>query len=403
MVNAKSGWTMLLLGVILAAAWVQPALGVDGGLEVIVDASPLVTTTYWWEIDKWADQSSITVEHGEEAPVNYSVTVDVCCLEDDYSVSGNIYIYNDGPETVTVEGVAAMIDPDIVAWVDCGVMFGFALDAGETLTCAYSADLPDDTTRAVTVEVTTGNSPAYGFGSVDFSLAAFEEVDECVDVVDTWQGYLGSACVEDDPVTFYYTRMIGGCVVCGYREVQNYAYFTTNDTDTTGCDSWTVCVFTPCEDGCTRTPGYWKTHSDYGPAPYDDTWAELPDGPDTPFFLSGQTYYEVLWTPKRGNAYYILAFQWIAAQLNVESGASIPDEVLAAWLEAKDLFETYTPEEIAALKGKSAASLSTARLRSRTTSRPRNGNDDLRQQFIYLAGILGDYNEGYVGPGHCSD
>ena len=29
------------------------------------------------------------------------------------------------------------------------------------------------------------------------------------------------------------------------------------------------------ETVCTRTQGYWKTHSEYGPAEYDETWNEL--------------------------------------------------------------------------------------------------------------------------------
>ncbi len=122
----------------------------------------------------------------------------------------------------------------------------------------------------------------------------------------------------------------------------------------------------------TRTPGYWKTHSSYGPAPYDRTWADLPDGADTGFFLSDQTYYEVLWTSPKGNVYYILSRAWIAAELNMLAGCSIPPEVLEIWSDATDLFDTYTPDEIKKLKG----------------------NDPLRQEFIYLAGILDDFNNG---------
>ena len=67
-------------------------------------------------------------------------------------------------------------------------------------------------------------------------------------------------------------------------------------------------VPTPPSGGCTLTSGYWKTHSEFGPAPYNDTWAQLPNGASTTFFLSGKTYYQVLWTPAfMGNSYYILA------------------------------------------------------------------------------------------------
>jgi hypothetical protein len=134
--------------------------------------------------------------------------------------------------------------------------------------------------------------------------------------------------------------------------------------------------------GCTLTPGYWKTHSEFGPAPYDNTWALiLPSGASSPFFLSGQTYYQVLWTEPSGNAYYILAHAYIAAQLNQLNGTSIPADVLTAFNTATTLFNTYTPAQIGVLKGSSA----------------------LRQQFVSLAGILDDYNNGITGPGHCPD
>jgi len=133
------------------------------------------------------------------------------------------------------------------------------------------------------------------------------------------------------------------------------------------------------EDGrCTLTPGYWKTHSQDGPARYDTTWAAI--GEDTIFYLSGQSYYVVLWmTPERGNAYYILAHQFIAAKLNIAKGASVPINVQTAITASTNLFNTYTPANIGALKG----------------------GDVLRAQFISIAGILDAYNNGLIGPGHC--
>lgn len=126
--------------------------------------------------------------------------------------------------------------------------------------------------------------------------------------------------------------------------------------------------------GCTYTQGYWKTHSRYGPAPYDATWAAI--GEDTLFFGSGQTWYRVFWTPpKGGNAYYILAHQYMAARLNVEAGASAPAQVASAIAEATAWF---TGRSSAAPKGPA------------------------RDTAIALAGILGAYNEGATGPGHCS-
>ncbi|MEE9449596.1 MAG: DNRLRE domain-containing protein [Ignavibacteriaceae bacterium] len=131
--------------------------------------------------------------------------------------------------------------------------------------------------------------------------------------------------------------------------------------------------------GCTRSKGYWKTHSIYGPAPYDSTWALV--GEDSTFFLSNQTYYQVCWTPPRGgNAYYILAHQYIATEINFENGAD-PSEAQEAFDEATELFNTYTPEYIGGLKG----------------------NNSIRQQFLELKDTLDQYNNGIIGPGICEE
>lgn len=131
--------------------------------------------------------------------------------------------------------------------------------------------------------------------------------------------------------------------------------------------------------GCTKGQGYWKTHSKYGPAPYDSVWTLV--GEDSTFFLSNKTYYQVCWTPpSSGNAYYMLAHFYIATKLNFESGAD-PSEAQEAFDDATELFETYTPEYINGLKG----------------------NNPIRQHFISLKNILGQYNDGEIGPGHCEE
>lgn len=122
--------------------------------------------------------------------------------------------------------------------------------------------------------------------------------------------------------------------------------------------------------GCTHTQGYWKTHSEYGPAPYDDTWAMLSDGANTDFYKSGHTWYEVFWTPVRGGVYYQLAHQYMAARLSELSGASVPANVQAAMADAVELF---------------------------------NNPEDLSKEYVYLAELLDDYNNGIIGPGHCDD
>jgi hypothetical protein len=205
--------------------------------------------------------------------------------------------------------------------------------------------------------------------------------DQCIAVSDTYAGDpadLGSVCYLTDtlPYTFTYSRPIGPYEVCGNYTVENTASFVTDDTATIGSDKWTITVHVPCGGGCTLSQGYWKTHSKYGPAPYDDTWAKV--GEDTAFYLSGQTWYAVLWTtPAGGNAYYILAHQYIAAKLNILNGAASTPQVDAAIAWATTFFNTYTP----------SSTLSKA----------------IRKNAVSYASILDRYNNGYVGPGHCSE
>jgi hypothetical protein len=163
---------------------------------------------------------------------------------------------------------------------------------------------------------------------------------------------------------------------------------TITCTATDGCGNVATCTndfSATCAVGCTLTWGYWKTHGipDCGnsanPHP-DDTWLLLPGGlgTDTIFYLSDQTYCEVMLTAPKGNSYYSLAHQFIAAQLNQLAGASIPPDVLDAYNEALMLFETYTPDDV-------------------------KNSFDLKAQFNALVGILDDYNSGLIGPGHCAE
>jgi len=116
-----------------------------------------------------------------------------------------------------------------------------------------------------------------------------------------------------------------------------------------------------CEEsqtGCIYALGYWKTHATYGPASYDATWAQL--GEDTPFYVSGQSTYEVLTTSPAGNSYYALAHQYIAATLNLAFGASMPSTVQDAYSGAQYFFETYTPEELKNFLESHAVKISTS-------------------------------------------
>jgi hypothetical protein len=84
--------------------------------------------------------------------------------------------------------------------------------------------------------------------------------------------------------------------------------------------------------GCTLTLGFWKNHTTVWPSPFL---------PSATFFNSGKTWlYELSAPPKGGDAYLILAHQWIAATLNIASGASVPAAVQSAYDSATNYFKT---------------------------------------------------------------
>jgi hypothetical protein len=112
--------------------------------------------------------------------------------------------------------------------------------------------------------------------------------------------------------------------------------------------------------GCTLTQGYWKTHPEKWTGAFT---------PTTNFYTSGKTYLQVLQTPANGDAYYILAYQFIAAQLNIAAGASSTAAVDAAIAGAKNYY---------------------------------TGTATSRTQLLAWAATLESYNSGLIGPGHCS-
>ncbi|WP_409267429.1 hypothetical protein [Massilia sp. BHUDP2] len=87
--------------------------------------------------------------------------------------------------------------------------------------------------------------------------------------------------------------------------------------------------------GCVRTQGYWGNKPDV-------VW---PKGyyRDAPFFRSGLSWQQVLDSPTRGDAYFILAHQYIAAVLNIASGASAPNSLRSIVLAAGTWFGSATP------------------------------------------------------------
>jgi len=345
---------------------------VVGCIGISVTASPTFDRTYSWSIDKSASHSSVTTTSGQDpVVVTYSVTVTPTSVDGNWAVSGTVTVKNEAtyPAVINVTGVVTCTTAELAP--------------GATAQCSYQLANPNPAGGTVTASATVETSaPVTASAAYAFTDPVLHGAQ--ADVYDQYgseaEQPLGSAFAE--PRTFSYTKTYGGAV-CGTTTYPNTARFASNNGGS-GSDSWSVThTITGCSTGagCTLTQGYWKTHSQKGPARHtDDTWNLVgPLAEDTPFYLSGQSWYQVFWTSPSGNAYYTLAHQFMAATLNRLNGASAPQDVLDALAQAQTFFEGNVPVPPSGkYKGKDAAQLNA------------------------MATLLDAYNNG-VGPGHCDE
>jgi hypothetical protein len=125
-----------------------------------------------------------------------------------------------------------------------------------------------------------------------------------------------------------------------------------------------------CSDcGCTLTQGYWKNHNEF--RTQASQRLDWPTPLDESQLLCGQKLLDILNTVPKGEAWYILAHQFIAASLNVAAGA-----------DKSDVSSTLTQ----------AKAILTNNCGGITTQ---------RQTAIDLSYLLDSYNNGLIGPGHC--
>jgi len=363
----------------------------DYELQVSKDAIPSFLREYSWSIDKAMDTTDMVVYPDQTVDVGSHITVTNIYTDSDWAVAGEVIIYNPAPIDTVIVTITDVITPGIPIPLDCGVTLPYTLTTMTSLLCTYNLELADGIARTNTVTVTVPEDSQVG-GSVASADFSFEEptieIDGCIDIYDDMGDpanpvLVGTVCGVADPVVIDYQTPIGPYAICDVYDFTNHAWFITDPSSTTGEVSWNMTVYVPCPDACTLTQGYWKNHSWYGPAPYDDTWTHLwdpaadPDGDYPIFYNTGKTWHQVLRTaPKGGNAYIIIAHQYIAAYLNIYNGVD-PTVILETMQHAEQLLSVYTSEDVL----------------------PK----DVRQDFLETKDMLEMFNEGYIGPGHCSD
>ena len=127
---------------------------------------------------------------------------------------------------------------------------------------------------------------------------------------------------------------------------------------------------------CRFTQGYWQNRAENANDFTTAVWFALRD---QSFYLSGLTYQQVLLVSPRGNAYWILAHQLVAAEANFYNNADPSGDAAIALAGAQELLSALTPAQVSAL--------------------PKN--DPLRAQLIQVADTLDDWNNGMIGTGSC--
>jgi hypothetical protein len=240
-------------------------------LTVTKDAGGTYDNTYLWKIKKDVDKTlvkqvggsatfnyTVSVEHDSGAIGNVKVTGTISVFNFNFDADGNLF-------PVDITGVSdTLSDGTVCAVTDGGPQ---TLNAVET-DFAYECDLSglpqgalDNKVQVDWDEQVLGSSTTMDAGSADFTFQgiSFTEntIDECVNVTDSYQGSLGTACVGDaNPKVFTYSRTIPvptyDCLSYG-----NTATFTTNDTEATGSASQSVKVCGPVKTGA-LTIGFWQ-------------------------------------------------------------------------------------------------------------------------------------------------
>jgi hypothetical protein len=362
-------------------------------LAVTKDAFTSYTRTWDWTVNKSADQTDLILSEGQVFDVNYDVSVSAIAEDSDFRVFSDegIKVYNPAPVAVDLTSVTDVFEGEALD-VDCGVTFPYTLAAGDTLVCTYDAAVASDADGTNTATATTEFGVDYsGTADVNFGSAVVTQVDQCVNLTDDrYPGLAEELCANGAlrafPVTTREYAQPMPSEECGPRTYTNTARIVTNTRSIIDESPWDVRILVPCDTGCTLTLGYWKTHSEVGPAPYDEGWLEIGDvdGDGTVeqqnemFFGSGKTWLEVFRTPPAGNAYYNLAHQYMAAVLNIANGASSTSAVDAAIAGAAALFGAQGVNDVTLSRAERTAALG-------------------------YATTLDQYNNGLIGPGHCSE
>jgi hypothetical protein len=233
--------------------------------------------------------------------------------------------------------------------------------------------------------------------------------DECADITDVQDCPEGFSCEITSGSSGPWEHTVGtnlewGCYQDVYvKTVTNVeaecdgTFYVTNNVTLVECDSLdehyaetSVQIDTPpCEcGGCTLTIGYWKNHDGSGPQSDEITpliqlaggtiWLGDEGGAESIAVTTAAQASAILAQDEADNGINKLYAQMLAAKLNILNGAcdDAVDETIA---EADAFLATHGSDDWEGLTAEE------------------------QQQVLDWKDVFDDYNNGIIGPGHCSD
>ena len=344
-------------------------------------ASTSLSRQYIWGIDKSSTVTELIIDLYNSEFVPYTVTMSVAStLDSNQKITGSVTMVNPHPTAGLTGELAGEVAPGVaLTLTDC--TNPVTIPAAGTLTCNFEA-MPPTSEPGTSTATLSFNGLNFTTGvAYDFNNGTKTETDRCVTVTDDKYGDLGTTCVDAAPAVFEYMLEVGGYTRCGSYTFDNTASFVTNDTLTTGQDTWTVSIPLDCDNSCVSDLTWWKAHADPTADPtgdqwYDENWDEIgPQGPSTTFFETNLTWAGTLGVNPRLSAYYAMGQQYVVAKLNVARGvdsAMIADSLA----QAEALLAEYDTHQT-------------------------DVTGDVLTQFNDLKTALTNWNAGTAGPEAC--
>lgn len=360
-------------------------------LKVSKTAEADVKVKYDWEIKKTAYPRDSYDSYDRTLTVDYKVELKPMARVEDVVIKGKIMVENKTKFEAKIVEIKDKLSDGSDAEVDCkrpvSSQYPVKLGPGDKLECWYTA-YPKPYTELAglknTVHVKTAASSKVRGDSATVPVTVKDPskaIDRCVHLTDALEGssYLEldkKVCADDPYLTFEYYRTFD--LKCGDNWFKNVAKIVGKDTYRVWTDHALVDKYVKC-DGCTRTQGYWKTHSKCGPVGEDPTWCLLgAKCSKTQFFNNKDVAWcEVLDTPAKGNMARILARDFIAGKLN-KVNVDVPKKVENALKAAEQFFRNCSLES--------------------WQSTPDCADKSTLEAWKE---ILSRFNEGLEGPKHC--